>query len=109
MIRTAIPSSVLLVIAGGADMSSGIFRSTMWNQTIPPDVRGRMAGIEMLSYSIGPLLGQVRSSAAASPIVFLLSFRVPDRVAPHVTFIGGALAPRGASDHVEQFEEREPQ
>ena len=49
-----------------SDMSSGIFRSTMWNQTIPPDVRGRMAGIEMLSYSIGPLLGQVRSSAAAS-------------------------------------------
>ena len=30
-----------------------------------------MAGIEMLSYSIGPLLGQVRSSTAAS----LLSLR----------------------------------
>ena len=57
---------VCLALAGAADMVSGIFRSAMWNQTIPDEVRGRMAGIELLSYSIGPLLGQVRSSAAAS-------------------------------------------
>ena len=37
----------------------------MWNQTIPDEVRGRMAGIELLSYSIGPTLGQVRVSVAA--------------------------------------------
>ena len=60
-----------LAFAGGADMISAIFRGAMWNQTIPDEVRGRMAGIEMLSYSIGPLLGQVRSSTAAS----LLSLR----------------------------------
>lgn len=57
---------LFLAVAGGADMVSGIFRSVMWNQTIPDDVRGRMAGIELLSYSIGPQLGQVRSSTAAS-------------------------------------------
>jgi len=62
---------LFLALAGGADMVSGIFRGAMWNQTIPDEVRGRMAGIEMLSYSIGPLLGQVRSSTAAS----LLSLR----------------------------------
>ena len=62
----------VVAFAGGADMISGIFRSTMWNQTIPDDVRGRMAGIELLSSSIGPLLGQVRSSTAAS----LTSLRV---------------------------------
>lgn len=62
---------LFLACAGGADMVSGIFRGAMWNQTIPDEVRGRMAGIEMLSYSIGPLLGQVRSSTAAS----LLSLR----------------------------------
>ena len=62
---------MFLAFAGGADMVSGIFRGAMWNQTIPDEVRGRMAGIEMLSYSIGPLLGQVRSSTAAS----LLSLR----------------------------------
>jgi MFS family permease len=72
---TSIPLVLLLLaVAGGADMSSGIFRMTMWNQTIPDDVRGRMAGIELLSYSIGPLLGQVRSSAAASMTSLRMSF-----------------------------------
>ena len=40
---------LFLAIAGGADMVSGIFRSAIWNQTIPDDIRGRMAGIELLS------------------------------------------------------------
>lgn len=65
---------MLLAVAGGADMVSGIFRSVMWNQTIPDEVRGRMAGIELLSYSIGPQLGQVRSSAAASLTSLRMSF-----------------------------------
>jgi hypothetical protein len=47
-------------------MSSGIFRATMWNQTIPDAVRGRMAGIEQLSYSIGPTLGTTQSGALAA-------------------------------------------
>jgi MFS family permease len=54
-----------LVVAGGADMLSGIFRSTIWNQTIPDHMRGRLAGIEMLSYSTGPTLGNLRSGVAA--------------------------------------------
>jgi MFS family permease len=65
---------VFLAFAGGADMLSGIFRGVMWNQTIPDEVRGRMAGIELLSYSIGPLLGQVRSSTAASLTSLRMSF-----------------------------------
>ena len=56
---------VFLVLAGGADMISGIFRSTVWNQTIPDSMRGRLAGIEMLSYSIGPLGGQARAGLVA--------------------------------------------
>ena len=54
-----------LVLAGGADMVSGVFRSTIWNQTIPDAMRGRLAGIEMLSYSIGPLGGQTRAGLVA--------------------------------------------
>jgi MFS family permease len=54
-----------LVLAGSADMVSGIFRSTVWNQTIPDSMRGRLAGIEMLSYSIGPLGGQARAGLVA--------------------------------------------
>jgi hypothetical protein len=40
---------------------SAIFRLTMWNESISPELRGRMASIEMLSYSVGPTLGQFRS------------------------------------------------
>ena len=54
-----------LLLAGAADMVSGLFRMTMWNQTIPDRLRGRLAGIEMLSYSTGPLLGNVRAGLAA--------------------------------------------
>jgi len=56
---------VLLAVAGGADMISGVFRDTIWNQTIPSRMRGRLAGIELLSYSVGPLGGQVRAGLVA--------------------------------------------
>jgi hypothetical protein len=46
-------------------MVSAVFRGTVWNQTIPEAMRGRLAGIEMLSYSLGPLGGQVRAGATA--------------------------------------------
>ncbi|MFF8656246.1 MFS transporter [Streptomyces huasconensis] len=54
-----------LALAGAGDMVSGLGRSTIWNQTIPDELRGRLAGIEVLSYSVGPQLGQVRAGAAA--------------------------------------------
>ena len=55
-----------LVAAGAADMISGIFRSTLWNQTVPDALRGRLAGVELLSYGVGPPAGQLRSGAVAS-------------------------------------------
>jgi MFS family permease len=57
-----------LVIAGAADCVSGLFRSTMWNQTIPDHLRGRLAGIELLSYTAGPQLSQIRAGGMASLI-----------------------------------------
>lgn len=54
-----------LFVAGASDMISGIFRSTIWNQTIPDHLRGRLAGIEMLSYLTGPMLGQTRAGLTA--------------------------------------------
>ena len=56
---------VFLALAGAADMISGIFRSTIWNQTIPDHLRGRLAGIEMLSYSLGPMGGSARAGLVA--------------------------------------------
>ncbi|MGE7384672.1 MFS transporter [Streptomyces sp. NPDC004126] len=54
-----------LAAAGAGDMLSGLGRSTIWNQTIPEELRGRLAGIEVLSYSVGPQLGQVRAGTMA--------------------------------------------
>ncbi|MEU7022924.1 MFS transporter [Streptomyces sp. NPDC046203] len=54
-----------LAVAGAGDMLSGLGRATIWNQTIPEELRGRLAGIEVLSYSVGPQLGQVRAGTLA--------------------------------------------
>jgi MFS family permease len=55
-----------LVVAGAADMVSGIFRDLLWKQTIPDALRGRLAGVELLSYAVGPSAGQLRAGAVAS-------------------------------------------
>jgi len=55
-----------LVIAGAADMVSGIFRQTIWNQTVPTGFRGRLSGLEMISYMTGPLLGNARAGYLAA-------------------------------------------
>jgi MFS family permease len=57
---------VFLVVAGAADAVSGLFRATMWNQTIPPHLRGRLSGIEMISYMSGPLLGNAEAGLVAA-------------------------------------------
>src|SRR5579864_4992071 len=55
-----------LAVAGGADMMSGLFRSVIWNQTIPDSLRGRLASIELVSYTSGPSLGNFEAGAVAS-------------------------------------------
>jgi MFS family permease len=60
------PALAYLALAGGADATSGIFRMTMWNQTIPDALRGRLASIEMVSYMSGPLLGHVEAGVVAA-------------------------------------------
>ena len=57
---------LMLAAAGAADMVSGMFRTVMWNRTIPDELRGRLAGIEMLSYTTGPLLGNVEAGLLAA-------------------------------------------
>ena len=61
-----------LAVAGAADMMSGLFRNVIWNQTIPDCLRGRLASIEMLSYTSGPALGNFEAGLVAS----LFSVRV---------------------------------
>jgi MFS family permease len=55
-----------LALAGGFDMISGVFRMTIWNQTIPHYLRGRLAGLEMISYTSGPKLGDAEAGIVAT-------------------------------------------
>lgn len=54
-----------LFAAGFFDMISGIFRGSIWNQTIPNYLRGRLASIEMISYLTGPMLGSAKMGIVA--------------------------------------------
>ena len=57
---------LFLALAGASDMVSALLRKALWNQTIADEFRGRLAGIELLSYSVGPLAGQLRAATMAS-------------------------------------------
>ncbi len=57
---------LFLAIAGAADAVSGLFRMTIWNQTIPDHLRGRLAGIEVISYTTGPYLGNAEAGFVAA-------------------------------------------
>jgi MFS family permease len=57
---------VALVLAGAADAVSSIFRAVIWNETVPDRMRGRLAGMEMLSYTSGPTLGNVEAGFTAA-------------------------------------------
>ena len=48
------------------DGVSGLFRMTMWNQTIPDRLRGRLASIEMISHLSGPNLGDTEAGFVAA-------------------------------------------
>jgi MFS family permease len=61
-------SVACLALAGGADAVSAMYRMTMWNQTIPDALRGRLASIEIVSYTSGPMLGHVEAGLAAAAI-----------------------------------------
>jgi MFS family permease len=65
---------VFLALAGAADSMSGVFRQVIWNQTIPDSLRGRLASIELLSYSVGPTLGNFEAGVVAS--LFSVRFSV---------------------------------
>jgi MFS family permease len=80
LMTTPVLALVFLAVAGGADAISGIFRSAIWNQTVPDALRGRLASIELVSYSTGPLLGNAESGLVAS------LFSVPVSI-----FSGGVL------------------
>ncbi|MHB1906206.1 MAG: MFS transporter [Acidimicrobiales bacterium] len=81
-----------LVVGGAGDAVSGIFRQTLWNESIAPEVRGRMAGLEMISYSLGPTAGQFRAGAMAAWVGLRASLAVGGvACSASVVAVSGAL------------------
>jgi MFS family permease len=57
---------VLLALAGGADVVSAVFRSTIQQLTVPDALRGRLSSFNILIVTGGPRLGDARAGAVAS-------------------------------------------
>jgi hypothetical protein len=55
-----------LAAAGAADVVSAIFRSTILQETTPPDLRGRVNAVNLLVVTGGPRLGDVEAGAVAT-------------------------------------------
>jgi MFS family permease len=91
-----------LACAGAADAMSGLYRQLIWNQTIPDSLRGRLASIELLSYSIGPTLGNFEAGVVAS----LFSVRASVLSGGILTVIGCALCAL-ALPAFRQYDERQ--
>jgi MFS family permease len=102
------PALVFLALAGGADAISGIFRMTMWNQTIPDALRGRLAGIEMVSYLSGPLLGHVEAGAVAAAWGVRASVVSGGVLCVVGVLLCGALLPRFIAYDARQPEQERP-
>ena len=57
---------LMLAVAGGADMWSGIFRTTIAQATVPDAMRGRLSGIELAVVATGPALGDLEAGVVGS-------------------------------------------
>jgi MFS family permease len=67
---------VCLAIAGGADVVSAVFRSTILQDSVPDDLRGRLSGIHIAVVAGGPRVGDAEAgfaAAAFSPTVSVVS------------------------------------
>jgi len=61
LVRTPAVVLFAFVIAGAADMISGVYRSTIAAEVTPDELRGRVSGIEYAVYAGGPVLGDVEA------------------------------------------------
>lgn len=67
---------VLLAVAGGADVISAVFRSTILQTTVPDSLRGRLNGIHIFVVAGGPRIGDLEAglvAAAFTPMISVVS------------------------------------
>jgi MFS family permease len=78
---------VLLAVAGGADMLSGVYRSTIAADVTPDDLRGRVSGVEIAVYAGGPVLGDVEAGIVGG--LFGIPFAI---ISGGIACVAGAAA-----------------
>jgi hypothetical protein len=81
------PALFFLAVAGGADLISAIFRSTILLSATTESMRGRLAGIEFAQVASAPTLGNVEAGVVAS--LTSLRFSV---VSGGVVCVAGSIA-----------------
>lgn len=64
---------VFLAIAGGADVVSAVFRSSVVQMETPDELRGRVASVHILVVTSGPQVGDIEAAVVASAIGAQLS------------------------------------
>jgi hypothetical protein len=62
-----------LAVAGGADVVSAVFRSTILQLSVPDDLRGRMSAVHILVVTGGPRIGDLEAGGIASAFTPMVS------------------------------------
>jgi hypothetical protein len=57
-----------MALAGGADVLSAVFRTTLVQLSTPDELRGRITGLHFLAVRSGPLVGDIEAAAVAAVI-----------------------------------------
>lgn len=76
-----------LAVAGGADVISAVFRSTILQLSVPDDLRGRMSAVHILVVTGGPRLGDLEAGAVGTVLTPTISV-----VSGGLLCIGGVVA-----------------
>jgi MFS family permease len=61
LLREPVLVLAALACAGGADMISGVYRSTITADVTPDELRGRVSGVELAVYAGGPVVGDIEA------------------------------------------------
>jgi len=72
--------TLLLAVAGAADLVSAVYRQTILQTYAPDEMRGRMQGVFIAVVAGGPRLGDVRAGATAAV------------TSPTFSWVGGGIA-----------------
>ena len=93
---------LLLAVAGGADMVSAVFRSTILQLAVPDSLRGRLSAVHQVVVTGGPRLGDVETGIVAqltSPMVAVVSGGLACVAGALILAAAVPGLPRHRSDH----------